>query len=147
MATPQIPNLDDDAIFDVNEKSVGDEVWFDWTDKAGNPIPLAALSSVTLTLYDAETGIDNLAAKIRNAQALITAGAIVLAGVTYTEPYVNEDGETVGRLSIPLTAADTTVLHPALDSELHGLLVEVVHTGGTFPDQAAIRVKNLRFRS
>ncbi len=145
MPPAQIPNLDLAHIFEVTEGSAGDQPYFDWTDRDGVPIPLAAFVSVHLTLYDAETGQDDAGAKIRDRVAVITNGVLVAPGVTYTPSAVNAAGATVGRLAFTTTAADTAVRHPNLGSELHAVLAEVVHTGGTFADQLALRVLNLRY--
>lgn len=149
MPPAQVPHLVPDAIFEVTEGSAGDDVYFDWADKAGVPIPLAAFVSVHLTLYDAETGIDATAAKIRDRVLVIDSGALtapgIAAGVTYNAAAVNDAGATVGRLMFPTAATDTTIRHPTLGSELRGVLAEVAHTGGTFRDQLGLRVLNLRF--
>ena len=150
MPPAQVPNLAPDAIFEVTEGSAGDQPYFDWADKAGVPIPLAAFTSVHLTLYDAETGIDATVAKIRDRVLVIQNGAITgdgtAAGVSYDPAAVNAAGATVGRLAFTTAAPDTTIRHPTLGSELRGVLAEVVHTGGSFADQLGLRVVNLRFR-
>lgn len=149
-APPQIPNLDPSFLWpSVQEGSYGDDLWIDFVAKNGTPIPLAALTRVELTSYDAETGFDGTAAKVRNGQVLILDGVIQIDGSTprcaYDPAAVDGAGHTVGRLTITTVATDTVIRHPNKDSELYGFLFWVTHTGGKFPVQAALPVENLRF--
>lgn len=118
-----------------------------WTDDLGVVIPLGSIVSAKLTYYDAENDADAALAvggviSSRDAQEFIAAGAVV-GGFNLT--YAADPVDGIVKVLWTLQAGDTALLHPALDSELHGILFRVVTTGGgPWFDQCALRVLRVR---
>lgn len=141
-----IRNLPDDRIFEVREATAGDVIRVKWTDAAGVPLTLPQLTAVTVTYYDGERPDDVTAGIVngRNVQAIITAGAIVNPALGFDYLTDPEDGKPT--LFWTLALLDTPVKHAELDSELHGLLFRVTHTGGgPFSDIYGLRILNDRW--
>lgn len=85
-------------------------------DDADAPIPLAALSVLTLTIYSRDAAAHGIVNAVDHVNILNTGRGVIHA--------------TSGLLTLTLLPADNAILDDTLDQEYHRLLIEGTYSGG-----------------
>lgn len=114
------------------------------------PVPLAALLTITLVaLYNAEI-CDDAGTTIKSQEAIPIFVAADLPpmkpvyGAKYVIDPTDPDDPTVLKLFLTFPGRLMPIADRKSHDELHVMLLQVVHTGGTFPVEHGFRVENLR---
>lgn len=102
-------------------------------DDQGDPVLKAALTTLTLTLYNADT-MDGAIVNDRDHQDALTADDITV-------------GDTDGSITWTLAPEDTAILNPRRGHERHTALFEwTTNTGTTGSHEVTFLVANVRQR-
>lgn len=117
MSTTTAAQAAEIAVITVNEGNIA-LISGTLTDEAGDAVPLAAIATLTLTLYDAD--LDSII-NSRNAQSILNTNGGTLHATT-------------GAFTLTLSAADNVIVttREAGRTETHYGLVEATWTGGGY---------------
>lgn len=114
------------------------------------PVPLAALLTITLiALYNADV-CDDAGNTIKGQEntPIFVASDLPPMKAVYGARYVidatDPDDPTVLKLFLTFPARLMPIADRTSLNELHVMLLQVVHTGGSFPVEHGFRVENLR---
>jgi hypothetical protein len=117
----------------INEASSGLYEAYLYTP-AGDPVTLAQLSGLTLTLLDPDS---HATINGRDGQNILNANNVTVADVTL-------DGATIAKVSWSIQVADTPVLNDRKDKETRVALFKYTWSGGQHHHRYTFQVQNLQ---